>query len=499
MTIAKKALTDPRLKAIAKGGRNWIDPDTGSPVGRRIIWDSNLQGFGARPRKDGRVSLVIEKRINGSRSAPVRTVGIWPDESYGDILERAKEWMKEVRAYKPLPTRMQRKAAALKEARAAEYAKIQGEKTTLRGWLPLYMKSIAKLRTKDNYAYRLQRYLYQRPVDPVDASKGKWEAQQAAALDDNLELGRSILLELEDADKVPMLLNVQTTLRNFQQFLLKQGPNRGGISKPFVPEIKFKADEKPARVLSNDELRVLWQVCEEPWFTITGTRAGMPDYFNKAIQFVLASAQREWMVIGARRRERDNNKLWTIPAERCKNQPQQQGREHGLPLNDTANRIWESLPTDDYVFGVKLTKNQSRTWWNDRQQKLHRKMKAVMAGLNIPFKHFTIHELRHTAGTRMEHVELHPAGKMEDGTYVPARTVGAATVATVMHHSKGGKDVPRVTSRYLHHVNVIAMKDALDAWDRELQKIVSTAPRKRRPLPPTMEAWNRRSKPKEVI
>jgi len=106
------------------------------------------------------------------------------------------------------------------------------------------------------------------------------------------------------------------------------------------------------RVLSDDELRALWQVTDAI------------DYpFGPLVRLLMSTGQRRSDVSKARWREFDlGKKLWTIPAERYKTDS-----PHIVPLSDDAIAILESLPrfkSGDYMFtttfGVRPTSSSSQ-------------------------------------------------------------------------------------------------------------------------------------------
>jgi integrase len=94
------------------------------------------------------------------------------------------------------------------------------------------------------------------------------------------------------------------------------------------------------RILSDDELKAVWQAAEA---------LGQP--YREFIQLLILSGQRLREVAELQWSELDlDTKLWTLPRERAKN-----NRQHEIPLSDSAVEILRGLPRiagGDYVFTI---------------------------------------------------------------------------------------------------------------------------------------------------
>jgi integrase len=138
------------------------------------------------------------------------------------------------------------------------------------------------------------------------------------------------------------------------------------------------------RVLTNEELRALWQVAE----TI-----GYP--YGLVFQLLALTGQRKSEVAEARWREFDlPNKLWTIPPERMKG-----GAAHAVPLSDDALALLNALPRfkGDYVFSTTLGK----TPVNGFSKAKVRIDAAMAAALGSAPDDWVIHDIRRTMRTRL--------------------------------------------------------------------------------------------------
>ncbi|MHC2104395.1 tyrosine-type recombinase/integrase [Methylobacterium sp. CM6246] len=112
--------------------------------------------------------------------------------------------------------------------------------------------------------------------------------------------------------------------------LFNWATDRGVIDANPCVRIKAPAAETSRdRVLSDDELRLLWRAC---------AKIGWP--FGPFVQILLLTAQRRDEVAKMRRVElREGGTLWTIPSERAKN-----GQAHDVPLSGAAQDVLGSLP-----------------------------------------------------------------------------------------------------------------------------------------------------------
>jgi integrase len=150
------------------------------------------------------------------------------------------------------------------------------------------------------------------------------------------------------------------------------------------------------RVLSDDELRILWPLLNE-----AGT-------FGVLLKTLLLTAQRRdevanmaWTEIGA-------DGIWTIPAERYKTK-----RSNHVPLSNAARTVIEVQPKIeglDYVFP-----SRSKTPFSGFGKSKARLDKAVLSqmratkGADIePPSNWTLHDLRRTAKTLMARAGVRP-------------------------------------------------------------------------------------------
>ncbi len=193
-------------------------------------------------------------------------------------------------------------------------------------------------------------------------------------------------------------------------------------------EKRFK--ERPAdRVLTDDELRALWAGLD-----------AQPGRAADALRLRLLLGQRGEEIAGMTWAEVDiEARVWQMPGQRTKN-----GHEHAVPLPPSALAVLvkarASLPADAArVFpGLTLRREDYRNL-------------ATIHGGKFQWK-----DLRRTVATRI-------AGLGFDET----------CIGRVLNHAK----VSVTAKHYNQHAYLDEKQRALDAWDRELQRIVTHTPK----------------------
>ena len=130
-----------------------------------------------------------------------------------------------------------------------------------------------------------------------------------------------------------------------------------------------------ARVLTDDEIRKIWQACE-----------AAPSSFNRLVQFLLVTAARR--TEGSALIWSEINGVWTLPAERNKT-----GEELTRPLNKHALTILDNMPRlveCDLVFPAST--NTPLASYN-----YHKRLLDEASGVTG----WVLHDLRRTARTLM--------------------------------------------------------------------------------------------------
>jgi integrase len=166
-----------------------------------------------------------------------------------------------------------------------------------------------------------------------------------------------------------------------------------------VARMKLPTQEQARdRVLSDDELRWLWQACDE---------VGWP--FGSVVKLLLLTSQRRDEVAGMEWSEINLVKrMWTIPRHKAKND-----RVHDVQLSEEAIEVLESLPRigDGLVFTT--TGETAVSGFSKSKRRLDAAMlKAKRAELGArhadAIAGWTLHDLRRTAATGMARMNIPP-------------------------------------------------------------------------------------------
>jgi integrase len=188
--------------------------------------------------------------------------------------------------------------------------------------------------------------------------------------------------------------------------------------------------------LSDVELKAVWQACE-----------GLGWPFGPLIQLLILTGQRRDEVGSMRWAELDlAGRLWQLPKERTKNNV-----AHRVSLAPRAAAILEALPRitgeQDFVFttnGKTAASGFSRA-----------KARIDKALPDMP--HWTLHDLRLTVASGMARL----------GVPLPV-------IEKVLNHVSGS--FAGIVGVYQHHVFTDEKRQALEAWARHVEALISCGP-----------------------
>ena len=217
------------------------------------------------------------------------------------------------------------------------------------------------------------------------------------------------------------------------------------------------------RVLSDDELRWLWQACDE---------IGWP--FGALTKLLLLTAQRREEVAGLEWLELDLAKgVWVIPKHKAKN-----GRAHEVQLSQAAIELLQSLPRVGDRWAFTFTGETRVSGFSGTKRRLDAAMlKARRASLGLPIEndgyrkpigaagkplpveipHWTLHDLRRTAATGMARLNFPPH-----------------VVDKILNHASG--TIRGVAAIYNRFEYLEERRAALEAWGRYVTGLVTPAP-----------------------
>ncbi len=232
-------------------------------------------------------------------------------------------------------------------------------------------------------------------------------------------------------------------------------------TSPCVGLVKLYEEQASERVLNADELRRLLGA-------LARLRDSWPAYADATL-LLLLTAVREAAVLGLRRDELQSldgrEALWILPAERSKS-----GRTHHVPLSPAAVAVVRRrLAAVDEAFGEerkmqhlfpvggrRAGEDRPMTWSSNWVEQLRDQMRPVGEDCTPgPFDaRWTIHGLRHTAGTHL----------VEDlGTPLHVASL-------LLGHTAPG---PRVTGIYVRAELLPERRAALERWAAWLEQLAT--------------------------
>lgn len=258
------------------------------------------------------------------------------------------------------------------------------------------------------------------------------------------EIGRRDVIDLLDSivdlGRLTTANRVRAHLSSFFNWCIE----RDIIEISPVHGIKARAKEVVReRVLSDDEIRWLWQAADA---------AGYP--FGPLAKLLLLTGQRRGEVANMTRDEIEDDN-WHLPAERVKN-----GRAHDVPLSGVALEVIETMPRigDRFLFtttGLSPISGFGRARGN--MIKAMAELATEERGEPIEIANWTWHDLRRTCATGLARLGI------------PVRT----TEAVLNHISGTGGGIVAV---YQRHDYAEEKRQALEAWGRYVTELVEGKP-----------------------
>ncbi len=199
------------------------------------------------------------------------------------------------------------------------------------------------------------------------------------------------------------------------------------------------------RVLSDDELRLVWKAAEA---------IGWP--FGPIVKLLALTGARRDEVAQMEWREIDFDRaLWTLPAARSKNR-----REHAIPLSNSVLEILRSLPRIERS-GFVFTTTNGRvpvSGFNKAKDRFDVAIDELrtQAGGEEQIGPWVFHDLRRTVATNLQ--KLGVRLEITEG---------------VLNHVSGSR--AGIVGVYQKHDYATEKRQALDAWARRLEAIVTGA------------------------
>jgi integrase len=331
------------------------------------------RGFGVRVTASGARAFILNYRLRGREHR--FTIGAWPDWSA----------LKAVREARNLRQRVDRGEDPLKDR--APVPATKSVSSVIDDFMTRYVRNKERpLRSADQI-----QSAFDRLVKPRIGKIGVYELRRSHVAE--------MLDRVEDGAGPVQADRVRAYLRKALSWYAERD-DEFNLSAAFV-RVGARANPKErarTRVLSDDELRILWPLLSE-----AGT-------FGALLKTLLLTAQRRdevanmtWTEIGA-------DGTWTIPAERYKTK-----RSNHVPLSTAALRVIEAQPKVDgcsYVFPSRTKtpfsgfgKSKARL---DKAMLIDMRARANKGAQIEPLPNWTIHDVRRTAKTVMARAGVRP-------------------------------------------------------------------------------------------
>ena len=353
----------PSIKLTARTVENAKPP----AFGRIEYWDAALPGFGLRVTEKGAKSWTVLYRVHGRVRRS--TLGGYPALPLAAARERAREVLREVdKGNDPAASKAEerRRAADLFQAVAGEFIE-RHAKPNNRGW-----------RRQDTDLKREFLPLWRdRPIGSI-------------AKRDVLE----VLDKITDRTSPRRANRYLALLKKLFNWCAERGyleTSPAANIKPLAKEVSRD------RVLSDDELVLVWRGCEA---------AGWP--FGDLIRLLILTAQRLGEVSSMQWRDVDLDKgAWTVPATIAKN-----GVANEVPLSAAALAILTGLPPlgrGGFVFPALNGSGSPVSGFSRAKARLDKETATALARAGQPpIPAWRLHDLRRTAASRMAQLGISP-------------------------------------------------------------------------------------------
>lgn len=362
----------------------------------RVVWDSELPGFGVRLRASGKATWVIRPPRSGGRSALFTLGGT-------DVigLVEARAAAREHLAKAALGTNPH---AAKRQARSEARVTVG---SVIEQFLP---KAQAKLKPRSFDEVRRHLTTHAKPLHTLPMA-----AVKRADIHERIEQIA--------ADVGPVAANrVRASLSSLFSWAIGAGVVD---ANPVVGTHKAVDEAARSRVLTDTELLAVWRACRE-------------DDFGRIVKLLVLTGQRRDEVAEMCWGELDlDGAMWIIPAERTKN-----GRQQDVPLSAAAVQILESTSRTKgrpFVFG----RGDGGAFSGYSKAK---KALDARAGLATPWR---LHDLRRTVSTGMNTIGVLPHVVEAVLNHVSGSRAG---VAGVYNHATYNREKRDALDRWSAHV-----------------------------------------------
>ncbi|MGH6697612.1 tyrosine-type recombinase/integrase [Sphingopyxis sp.] len=355
--MATGKITKRAVDALRAGSRN------------DFLWDTEVKGFGVKITPAGKRVYILQYRLGGAGTKTQRYTigqhGTWTP----DAAEReAKRLLALVDQGKdPADDKRQR----VREATDLTFNAVADRFETLE--VPKRWPKSGGF-VKDALRLHLRPKLGKRPLPAI-------KGQEVVALLDDLKGGQA------------MRRNVYAVVHRLFRWSLGRGEiDRNPLEGVEAPKPVASRD----RVLSDNELRMVWLASEELGAT-----------FGALVRLLLLTGQRRDEVAGLEWSELDRSRSeWILPAARAKN-----GREHLVPLSPQVVAEFDALaggetwPRKCYVLTTDAGKSRV-SGFSKAKRKLDGEIADLIEDDAPPVQPWRFHDLRRSVATGLQRLRI---------------------------------------------------------------------------------------------
>ena len=416
-------LTDRQVKNL---------PATGQPYRKRDNSpDPGLRGFGVQVSAAGTKTFYVEYSFGGRRGHFYR-LGTYPGMSLAEARDRCREIRKLVDDGIDPKAELERRRLAEVEEREAQGRREREEQATAlyEDLARLYLASVKNRTTRTEIARLLEK-------DARPVLKGK-RVTEITPSDIRAVLGRP---RKRGAKRVERMLHCYL---HAAFAFAKEEQELDGMLFP-LRENPVAAVKKPDegmtprdRVLSQDEIRILWNVLETDSERISPFTGG-------AIRLMLLTGQRLQEILRARWDQVNFGEgIWLFSRDQTKTE-----RPHQLPVTATMERVFKTIPRVGSMVFPHARNAEAPMPYRTITQAIDR------LRTRHELEPFTARDLRRTCTTHWARIEIQPSVRFQ-------------------LQNRALSDVE--SKHYNLYDGLPEKRAALEKWERELLRIVEVEP-----------------------
>jgi integrase len=401
----------PSVKLTAKSVAKAKPPEHG----RVEYWDAALPGFGLRVTAKGTKSWTVLYRASGQLRR--MTLGHYPALPLAAARDRARQALREVEKGNDPAT-----AKAEEEQRR--------EEDLFQSILDEFVERHAK---PNNRGWARQDRDLRREFLPHWRNRPIGSIQRREIL--------KLLDKIADRSSPRRANRYLALLKKLFAWCVERGYIEASPASGIKPPGKEISRD---RVLSDDELRLVWQCCE---------KAGWP--FGDLFRLLILTAQRLGEVSAMRWQDVDLARAtWTVPADIAKN-----GVANEVPISLAALTILSGSPSrggNGYIFPALNGSGRPVSGFSKAKARLDKAIEAELAGDRDtgPVPSWRLHDLRRSAASGMAQLGVTPH-----------------VIEKVLNHISGS--LAGVAGIYNRFGYAPEKRQALETWAAHVQRVIN--------------------------